>query len=122
MIGNGDITSAELAAKMFEETNCDMVMIGRGALGNPWIFQEISMLINHDRPSLPVSNAERISILLRHIQKLCEYKGEYNGMREARKHAAWYFKGVHGAAALRRQAGTLETFDDLIELCKKIDL
>ena len=122
VIGNGDITSAELAAKMFEETNCDMVMIGRGALGNPWIFQEISMLINHDRPSLPVSNAERISILLRHIQKLCEYKGEYNGMREARKHAASYFKGVHGAAALRRQAGTLETFDDLIELCKKIDL
>lgn len=121
VIGNGDITSAELAAKMIEETNCDMVMIGRGALGNPWIFQEISMLINHDRPSLPVSNAERISVLLRHIQKLCEYKGEYNGMREARKHAAWYFKGVHGAAALRRQAGSLETFNDLIELCKMID-
>lgn len=121
VIGNGDIINAQSAAKMLEETNCDLVMIGRGALGNPWIFQEISMLMEHDRPSLPVSNAERIAVLLRHIQKLCEYKGEYNGMREARKHAAWYFKGVHGAASLRRQAGTLETFDDLIALCKMIE-
>lgn len=120
VIGNGDITSAELAAKMFEQTNCDLVMIGRGALGNPFIFQETAMLIGHDRPSLPVSNAERISVLLRHIQKLCEYKGEFIGMKEARKHAAWYFRGIHGAAALRKQAGTLNTFDDLIELCRTL--
>ena len=122
VIGNGDVTSAESAAKMIEQTNCDLVMIGRAALGNPWIFSEIARLIGHDRPSLPVSNAEKISVLLRHIMKLCEYKGEYNGMREARKHVAWYFKGMPNAAALRKEAGELETFDDLIELCKKIDV
>ena len=122
VIVNGDITSADLAARMLEDTGCDLVMIGRGALGNPWIFHEISMLIGHDRPSLPVSNAERISVLLRHVSKICEYKGEKIGMREARKHAAWYFKGIHGAAALRRQAVQLETFEDLIELCKQIDV
>ena len=122
VIGNGDVTSAELAAKMLEDTGCDLVMIGRGALGNPWIFHEISMLIGHERPWLPVSNAERISVLLRHVSKICEYKGEKTGMREARKHAAWYFKGIHGAASLRRQAVQLETFADLIELCKQIEV
>ena len=103
---------------MYEETGCDLVMVGRGALGNPWIFREINSLIGFDRPSLPVSDAERITVLIRHIQKLCEYKGEEIGMREARKHSAWYFKGMKGAAALRRKAGTLKTFDDLIDLCR----
>lgn len=121
VIGNGDITSAELAAAMIEQTGCDMVMVGRGALGNPWIFREISMLLGHDRPSLPVSSAERISVLLRHVSKMCEYKGEAVAMREARKHAAWYFKGVRGAAALRRKAVELETFEDLITLCREIE-
>lgn len=120
VIGNGDINTAEDAARMFEQTNCDLVMIGRGALGNPWIFREINSLIGFDRPSLPVSEAERITVLLRHIKMLCEYKGEDVGMREARKHSAWYFKGMPGAAELRRKAGTLKTFDDLIELCKSV--
>ena len=118
VIGNGDITTAQDAARMYEETGCDLVMVGRGALGNPWIFREINSLIGFDRPSLPVSDAERITVLIRHIQKLCEYKGEEIGMREARKHSAWYFKGMKGAAALRRKAGTLKTFDDLIDLCR----
>ncbi len=122
VIGNGDINSAEDAAAMIEKTGCDLVMVGRGALGNPWIFREINSLIGHDRPSLPVSAAERISVLLRHIQTLCEYKGEAIGMREARKHSAWYFKGMRDAASLRRKAGTLTKFDDLIELCKMINV
>lgn len=122
VIGNGDVTSAEMAARMMEQTGCDLVMIGRGALGNPWIFREISMLIGHDRPSMPISNAERISVLLKHISKLCEYKGEKTGMKEARKHAAWYFKGVPGAASLRKKAVELDTFDDLIELCKLVEV
>ncbi len=122
VIGNGDIVTAEDAARMYEQTGCDLVMIGRGALGNPWIFREINSLLGYDRPSLPISAAERITVLLRHIGKLCEYKGEYIGMREARKHAAWYFKGVHGAAALRKKAGELEKYEDLIELCKCIEL
>ena len=106
---------------MLEQTGCDMVTIGRGALGNPWIFREISMLLGHDRPSMPVSSAERISVLLRHVSRMCEYKGEFSAMREARKHAAWYFKGVKGAAALRKRAVELETFEDLISLCREIE-
>lgn len=121
VIGNGDITTAQDAAKMIEQTNCDLVMIGRGALGNPWIFAEISRLIGHDRPSLSVSNAERISVMLRHVQKIIEYKGEDIGMKEARKHVAWYLKGFPKAAAMRKQAGELKTLNDLIELCKQID-
>ena len=122
VIGNGDIVSAQDAARMYEQTGCDLVMIGRGALGNPWIFREVEMLIGHDRPSLPVSNAERITVLIRHIRKLCDYKGEKLGMREARKHAAWYFKGIKGAAALRKKAVTLETFEDLISFCQSVPL
>ena len=122
VIGNGDVTSAESAAKMMEQTGCDLVMIRRGALGNPWIFSETAMLLGHDRPTLPVSNAERISVLLRHIRTLCDYKGEYIGMREARKHTAWYLKGMPGAAALRKQAGELSTYEDLIDLCRGIKI
>lgn len=120
VIGNGDITDAESAARMMEQTGCDLVMVGRGALGNPWIFSEIARLIGHDRPSLPVSSAERVAVLLRHIRTMCDYKGEAVGMREARKHAAWYFRGVKGAAALRRKAVMLETYSDLVRLCMEI--
>lgn len=122
VIGNGDVDSAEAAARMIEQTDCDMVMVGRAALGNPWIFAEISRWLEHERPSLPVSNAEKVSVMLKHIEKLCAYKGEFIGMREARKHVAWYLKGFRGAAALRKESGELKTFDDLIELCKKIEL
>lgn len=122
VIGNGDVDSAEAAAKMIEQTDCDMVMVGRAALGNPWIFAEISRWLEHERPSLPVSNTEKVSVMLKHIEKLCVYKGEFIGMREARKHVAWYLKGFRGAAALRKESGELKTFDDLIELCKKIEL
>ena len=118
VIGNGDISTAEDAARMFEHTGCDLVMVGRGALGNPWIFREINSLIGYDRPSLPVSEAERISVLLRHIRMLCEYKGEEVGMREARKHTAWYFHGTRGAASVRKKAGELKSYEDLIALCR----
>ncbi|MGN0537312.1 MAG: tRNA dihydrouridine synthase DusB [Acutalibacteraceae bacterium] len=122
VIGNGDVDSAAAAAKMIEQTDCDMVMVGRAALGNPWIFAEISRWLDHERPSLPVSNAEKVSVMLRHIRMLCDYKGEEIGMREARKHVAWYIKGFKGAAALRKESGELKTFDDLIGLCRKIEL
>ena len=120
VIGNGDINTAQDAARMYEHTGCDLVMVGRGALGNPWIFREINNLLGTDRLPMPATMSERITVLIRHIKTLCEYKGEEIGMREARKHAAWYFKGIHNAASLRRQAGSLKTFDDLIELCRSI--
>lgn len=120
VIGNGDVTSALEADRMIQETNCDMVMVGRGALGNPWIFREINAYFDTDKLIFPPGPAEKISVMLKHIQKLVEYKGEYIGMREARKHVVWYIKGFKGAAEFRNKAGRLSTFDQLIELSKEI--
>lgn len=119
VIGNGDITNANDAAQMLEKTNCDMVMIGRGTLGNPWIFREINAWLNDLRPMFPPSPAEKVTVILRHIQAMCDYKGEEIAMREARKHVGWYMKGFKNAAELRREAGYLKTYEELIELTKK---
>lgn len=126
VIGNGDIIDGKSAAKMLEETNCDLVMVGRGALGRPWVFRQINAYLEHERiiPEPPV--IERMLIMLKHIEKLCEYKGERIGIREARKHAAWYTKGLRGAAEYRAKMSSIESMDDLkyiagefIELSKK---
>ena len=113
VIGNGDIIDGKSAAKMLEETGCDLVMVGRGALGRPWVFKQINAYLEHERflPEPPV--IERMLIMLKHIEKLCEYKGERIGIREARKHAAWYTKGLRGAAEYRAKMSSIESFDDL---------
>ncbi len=120
VIGNGDITDGITAAKMYEETNCDLVMIGRGALGRPWVFQQVSAYIKDGKiiPEPPVS--QRMIIMLRHIELLCNYRGEKNGLREARKHALWYTKGIRGAAEYRRQLSTVESLDELREIAFRI--
>lgn len=119
VIGNGDISNAYDAAEMLEKTNCDMVMIGRGALGNPWIFMEINAWLNDLRPMFPISPAERVSVIMKHIGKMCEYKGEEIAMREARKHVGWYMRGFKNAAELRKEAGYLKTYAELEALTKK---
>ena len=108
VIGNGDITDGQSAALMFENTNCDFLLVGRGALGRPWVFQQINAYMSEGRiiPEPPVS--ERMRVMVKHIKMICEYKGEKVGIREARKHAAWYMKGIRGGAEFRRQAGMLE--------------
>lgn len=120
VIGNGDITDGFSAAKMLEETNCDLVMVGRGALGRPWVFSQINAYLEHGRilPEPPV--AERMRVMVNHIKTICEYKGEYVGLREARKHAAWYTKGLHGAAEYRRELGSLSSIEQLEEIAYKI--
>lgn len=120
VIGNGDVVDGPSAAEMFEKTGCDMVMVGRGALGRPWVFRQINEYLKSGviLPEPPI--AERMEIMVCHIRKLCEYKGEYVGMREARKHAGWYIRDVRGAAQLRREIGTLETIDELEELAKRV--
>lgn len=120
VIGNGDITDGLSAAKMLEETGCDMVMVGRGALGRPWVFSQIQAFLNHEAilPEPPVS--ERMTVMVRHIRLLCQYKGERVGIREARKHAAWYIKGIRGAAKYRQQVGALESVEQLEELAYTI--
>ncbi|MCR4926117.1 MAG: tRNA dihydrouridine synthase DusB [Clostridiales bacterium] len=120
VIANGDITDGVTAAIMFEKTGCDMVMVGRGALGRPWVFSQIDAYLNHTSvlPEPPLS--ERMMVMLKHIKKICEYKGDYIGMREARKHAAWYIKGIRGAAAYRQKVGALSSLEQLEELIVEV--
>lgn len=120
LIANGDITDGLSAAQMIEETNCDYLMVGRGALGRPWVFSQISAYLEHEiiLPEPPVS--EKMRVMVKHIKRICEYKGERVGIREARKHAAWYIKGIKGAAAYRQQVGMLESIEQLEELAFKI--
>lgn len=122
VIGNGDITDGQSAALMFENTNCDFLLVGRGALGRPWVFQQINAYMSEGRiiPEPPVS--ERMRVMVKHIKMICEYKGEGVGIREARKHAAWYMKGIRGGAEFRRQAGMLESIEQLEEIAFKICL
>lgn len=120
VVGNGDIVDGPSAAKMLEETNCDFLMVGRGALGRPWVFSQINAYLQNGiiLPEPPVS--ERMRVMVKHVRKICEYKGERIGIREARKHAAWYAKGIRGAAKYRKDLSLIESIEQLEELAFKI--
>ncbi len=116
VIGNGDVASASAAARMWEETGCDGIMIGRGAQGNPWIFRE---LLEYDETGIIPSRPDRITIrdtMLYHARLQIQYKGEYRGIREMRKHVAWYTKGMKDSAKLRGEISTVESYGELEEL------
>ena len=116
VIGNGDVTSGADAMAMKEQTGCDGVMIGRGAQGNPWIFSE---LIEYERtgkmPERP-SLEELKQMIYRHAKLQLEYKGEYLGIREMRKHVSWYTTGLPNSARLRGAINAVESFEELGEL------
>lgn len=119
VIGSGDVTSPEEAKKMLTETSCDGVMIGRGALGNPWIFSRtVHYLETGELLPLPTAG-ERIKVALRHLELLAQSKGEYIGTREMRKHAAWYTKGLPESAQLRRIINTTNTKAELAAILKE---
>lgn len=120
VIGNGDVTSARLAADMRKQTGCDGVMIGRGAQGNPWIFHELLVYEETGRiPERP--NIQQIcDTILRHARLQIEFKGEYLGIREMRKHTAWYTKGMTGSARLRDMVNQVETYEELEALLTKM--
>lgn len=120
VIGNGDIVDEQSAAIMLEKTNCDGIMIGRGALGNPWIFRRLNAYLTECRVLPEVGVNEKMVVMLKHIKKIIEYKGEYTAMREARHHAAYYTKGIRGSAAYRKEISSFEHFEQLEELAYKI--
>lgn len=120
VIGNGDIVDAQSAAIMLEKTNCDAIMVGRGSMGNPWIFQQINAYLSDCIVIPEPSLTEKLSVMLKHVGKMIEYKGEYTAMREARHHAAYYTKGLRGGAKFRAEMGSLESFEQLEEITFRI--
>lgn len=113
VIGNGDVDGVQAAEEMYGRTGCDLVMVGRGALGAPWVFRQIEAWMLRGQRLPEPGPEEKMDTMLRQIRLACRYKGERVALREARKHAAWYLKGWKGAAALRRQAGQLNHYEDL---------
>lgn len=120
VIANGDIDSAEMAKEVMDITGCDLVMIGRATLGNPWIFSQINAYLENPNVKIHTPDLEeKLGVMIEHIGKMVEYKGEHMAMLQARKLVVGYFKGMKGAAALRNEAGKIKTLDDLYELRQK---
>lgn len=118
VIGNGDVFTPQDAKNLLEYTGCDALMVGRGAQGNPWIFQRILHYLQTGEILPEPTGEERVEKALRHAQMLIDYKGEYIGVREMRKHMAWYMKGLPGAAELRGKLNYAETMEQLEELLR----
>lgn len=120
VIGNGDVTSPEDCARMYAETGCDLVMIGRGSYGRPWIFEEVSRYLETGglTPEKPV--AERMEIMLRHTRLLIGDIGEGQAMKEMRHNVIWYVRGLRGAARLRSRCSELNTYSQLEDMARQI--
>ncbi|QZY54704.1 tRNA dihydrouridine synthase DusB [Crassaminicella profunda] len=118
VIGNGDIFTVEDAIKMKEITNCDAVMIARGAQGNPWIFKRVAHYMKTGEILPEPTTYEKIQMALKHLEMLIENKGEYIAVREIRKHMAWYLKGIRNSAKIRGNMNTLQTKEEIIKNLK----
>ena len=120
VLANGDVTTADEALTLLEATGCDGVMIGRGALGDPWLFAQVrAALLGEERPPEPTLN-QRMTALRDQIYEMCEEKGEWAAMPQARSQAMHYMKGLRGAAALRRYCSMLEHFSDVDTLIEAV--
>ena len=116
VIGNGDVTSEEDAKNMFEYTGCDGIMIGRGCLGNPWIFDRIKYYLENGKKLEVVSNEEKIRVLKEHFELLLKYKGEYTATREIRKNIAWYVKGMPNASRFKNNINLIDSKEKFYEI------
>lgn len=121
VIGNGDIDCFESAKHMMEHTGCDAVAVGRGAQGNPWIFEELIAGFENKEYERPSADEVK-SMIMRHARMIIDYKGAYIGVREMRKHAAWYTVGFKGASKLRGKLNEAESYDSLEEIIMNYDL
>lgn len=119
VIGNGDIYSAQDAISMLEDTGCSAVMVGRGALGNPFIFKEIHELLETGKVIYKISEEEKIKAAIYHIKMLVAHKGEHIAVLEARKHVAWYVKGTNGANNIRRAVNSAKSVEEIISVLTK---
>lgn len=119
VIGNGDITSPETAKAMFDYTGCDAIMIGRASEGNPWIFKRITHYINTGELLPEPTNKEKAETVIKHAEMLIDFKGEYIGVREMRRHLAFYTKGMPQASAMRAEINTVMNMNDIEFLVNK---
>ena len=119
VIASGDVTNAELGMSMMAETGCDMVMIGRGALGNPWIFRELDAAYKGEEIPQRPDASEKAEMMIRHLNMLAELKGELTAVKEFRKFAAWYTKGMRGSAILRRMVNDITDKDEFINTLRR---
>lgn len=120
VIGNGDVTSPESCKAMYDYTGCDLVMVGRGSYGKPWLFRQIKEYLATGEYSPEPDYAERLEVMRRHICLIVEDKGEKIGMKEARRPASWYLKGMRGAAKFRDKCSELSTLEQLDSLIEQI--
>lgn len=116
VIGNGDLRTAQDVENMKEQTNCDGFMVARGAQGNPWIFSQILNMLETGEALQKPTAREVAEMVLRHARMQLDFKGDYTGIREMRKHAAWYTSGFKHASQLRRELNAVETYEQLEEL------
>jgi tRNA-dihydrouridine synthase B len=118
VIGNGDIKNEFDAERMLKETSCDGIMIGRGCLGNPWIFRRIIHYLTKGEILGEVNFKEKIELIKKHAEEVILFKGEERGLREFRKHLNWYFKGMRNSKMLKERVNTLSKFDEFLEIIK----
>lgn len=118
VLGNGDVFTPEDALRMKEITNCDGIMIARGSQGNPWIFRQIKDVLNGKAPK-EVTNKERIEMCLRHYELAIKYDGEYKAIREMRKHASWYIKGLPKCTEIRNEINILDDSNEVMKILKQ---
>ncbi|MGL5260261.1 MAG: tRNA dihydrouridine synthase DusB [Lachnospiraceae bacterium] len=120
VIGNGDVTNSKKAKEIQEITGCDGVMIGRGVQGNPWIFREILEELETGKKCAPPTMEEMRNVITRHFMLQLEYKGEYTGIREMRKHIAWYTTGMAHSAKIRKTINEIETVQEMLDAIEEI--
>lgn len=120
VIGNGDLLTGKDVKRMEEQTGCDGFMIARGAQGNPWIFQNIMHYMETGEELQKPPMEEMVKMMLRHARMLIAYKGDYTGIREMRKHAAWYTGGYRNAAKLRGRMNDIESYQELSSLFEEV--